>query len=49
MRKRGYTTGLLLRHERGHRNGWGDNHAARAALGCSGGDFGWPRSIMRLD
>ena len=32
-----------------HCNGWGDNHASRAALGCSGGDFGWPRSIMRLD
>jgi hypothetical protein len=27
MRQRGWTTGLLLRHERGHCNGWGADHA----------------------
>jgi hypothetical protein len=26
MRKRGYTTGLLFRHEQGHCNGWGPDH-----------------------
>lgn len=26
MRQRGWTTGLLLRHERGHCNGWGGDH-----------------------
>jgi hypothetical protein len=25
-RLRGYTTGLMLRHERGHCNGWGGDH-----------------------
>jgi len=26
MRKRGYNTGLILRHERGHCNGWDGYH-----------------------
>jgi hypothetical protein len=32
MRRRGYSTGLLLRHERGHCNGWGADHAGQRPL-----------------
>jgi hypothetical protein len=32
MRQRGWTTGLLLRHERGHCNGWGADHAGERSL-----------------
>ena len=32
MRKRGWTTGLLLRHETGHCNGWPGNHPGERAL-----------------
>jgi hypothetical protein len=27
MRRHGYTTGMLFRHEQGHCNGWGADHA----------------------
>ena len=32
MRRRGWTSGLLFRHERGHCNGWGQDHAGERAL-----------------
>jgi hypothetical protein len=32
MRSKGWTTGLLLRHEIGHCNGWGPDHAGERAL-----------------
>jgi hypothetical protein len=32
MRSRGYTTGILLRHEIGHCNGWGADHAGMRPL-----------------
>lgn len=36
MRRRGYSTGIMLRHERGHCNGWGGDHTggrpARATM-----------------
>lgn len=32
MRARGSTTGLLLRHEIGHCNGWGGDHAGERAI-----------------
>ena len=32
MRQRGWTTGLLLRHERGHCNGWPGDHAGERPL-----------------
>jgi amino acid transporter len=32
MRKNGYSTGLLFRHERGHCNGWGADHAGQRPL-----------------
>src|SRR6516164_10483837 len=32
MRQHGWTTGLLFRHERGHCNGWGGDHAGERPL-----------------
>jgi len=32
MRERGYSTGLLLRHERGHCNGWTGAHEGERPL-----------------
>jgi hypothetical protein len=32
MRKRGWTQGLLFRHEQGHCNGWGGDHAGQRAI-----------------
>jgi hypothetical protein len=34
MRTRGYNTGLLLRHEIGHCNGWGREHEGERAIGA---------------
>jgi hypothetical protein len=39
MRTRGYTTGLLFRHERGHCNGWSKDHENERTLpagSCTG-------------
>lgn len=32
MRRRGWTTGIILRHEMGHCNGWGGDHLGQRAL-----------------
>jgi hypothetical protein len=32
MRKRSWTTGMLLRHEMGHCNGWGADHAGERSI-----------------
>ena len=40
MRKRGWTTGLLLRHEMGHCNGWTQAHEGQRSVYSGATHFG---------
>jgi hypothetical protein len=53
MRKRGWTTGLLLQHEMGHCNGWGSDHAGERPIPWPSGQFkiswgGFGASLRRV-
>jgi hypothetical protein len=46
MRQRSWTTGMLLRHEMGHCNGWGGDHAGERSI--SWPTTHWVQDYMRV-
>jgi len=46
MRQRGYSTGIILRHEIGHCNGWGQDHTGLQPLFV--GDTRWAPEHQRI-
>jgi hypothetical protein len=49
MRQRQWTTGMLLRHEIGHCNGWGADHAGERSISFPTPYFVHPARRVRLD
>jgi len=48
MRGRNWTTGLLLRHEIGHCNGWGADHAGERSISWPTVHWAHPNARVRL-
>jgi hypothetical protein len=48
MRQRNWTTGLLLRHEIGHCNGWGADHAGERSISFPTIHWAHPNARVRL-
>jgi hypothetical protein len=48
MRTRSWTTGMLLRHEMGHCNGWGADHAGERSVTWPTTHWAYPNERVRL-
>jgi len=48
MRQRNWTTGMLLRHEIGHCNGWGADHAGERSISFPTSHWAHPNARVRL-
>jgi hypothetical protein len=48
MRKRSWTTGMLLRHEIGHCNGWGADHAGERSISWPTIHWAHPNARVKL-
>jgi hypothetical protein len=48
MRQRSWTTGMLLRHEMGHCNGWGADHAGERSISWPTSHWAHPNARVKL-